>query len=87
MSQETVTILMISIILIAIICILSYELDWKFLINKKKETEKKAIDGELIIDTTDPHKDVFRFELYYSPERLIEDKDQQYATFKIIRND
>lgn len=56
-------------------------------LKQKYPSSKKIIDGDLIIDTKDPHKDVFRFELYYSPEKLMEDKTKEYVTFKIVRND
>lgn len=88
MSQEALISLLIGISFIAVIIILWIGLNLKIPgPTPKPKRKSKQIDGDLIIDTKDPHKDVFRFELYYSPEQLIEDKDRQYVTFKIIRND
>lgn len=83
MTPEMVVMALISISALALIIF------WKGLQQKYKmlKDKKRKIDGDLIIDTKDPNKDVFRFELYYSPEQLMEDKDRQYVTFKIIRND
>lgn len=46
------------------------------------------IDGDLIVDTKDPHKDVLRFELYYDPEILLDEGyGKEFVHFRIIRND
>lgn len=63
-----------SIIFYILGVITSYILSYKF----------KKYDGELIIDTTNPNKDVFRFELYYSPEKLTE---KMNVSFKVVRDD
>lgn len=46
------------------------------------------LDGDLIIDTKDPHKDVLRFELYYDPEILLNEAyKKEFVHFRIVRND
>lgn len=45
------------------------------------------IDGDLIIDTKDPHKDVLRFELYYDPGVLLNEScKKEFVRFRIVRN-
>ncbi len=55
-----------------------------FITSHIRSCKFKKYDGELIIDTTNPNKDVFRFELYYSPETLTEKTD---ILFKVVRDD
>lgn len=69
-----VKMILCSIIIYILGFITSYILSYKF----------KKYDGELVIDTTNPNKDVFRFELYYSPETLTEKMD---VSFKVVRDD
>lgn len=60
-------------------------------LRKKYPTHKSPdflIDGDLIIDTKDPHKDVLRFELYYDPEILLDEGyGKEFVHFRIVRND
>lgn len=45
------------------------------------------LDGDLIIDTKDPYKDVLRFELYYDPEILLNEAyEKEFVHFRIVRN-
>lgn len=69
-----VKMILCSIIFYILGFITSYTLSYKF----------KKYDGELVIDTTNPNKDIFRFELYHSPELLMESQD---VSFKVVRDD
>lgn len=53
---------------------------------KPRRIHDLDIDGDLIIDTKNPHKDTFRFELYYSPEKILEETfDKEYVRFRILK--
>lgn len=86
MSQETISIIlgMFSAAVVVVVAL------WIGL-RKKYPTCRSPnfpIDGDLIIDTKDPHKDVLRFELYYDPTMLLSDScDKEFVHFRIIRND
>lgn len=70
---------------IAILVALWVGLREKYKIYKKPND---PIDGDLIVDTKDPHKDVLRFELYYDPEIILNEAyKKEFVRFRIVRND
>lgn len=83
MTQEMlITILSIASVILA----LGY--CWYGLRKKYYIKPHEPIDGDLIIDTKDPHKDVLRFELYYDPEILLNEAyKKEFVHFRIVRND
>ncbi len=61
-----------------------------FLIDRKYRTKKPKIndleiDGEVRINTTDPHKDTVRFELYYPVDKIFDEDFKEYIRFKIVK--
>lgn len=84
MDNLTVTLGIFSIALI-ILVILWIGLKLKYRIFKPPNF---PLDGDLVIDTKDPHKDVLRFELYYDPEILLNEAyEKEFVHFRIVRND
>lgn len=86
MSQEALTSLLIGISFLLVIVLLWIGSNFRTSgpIGKHKGFE---LDGDLIIDTKDPHKDVLRFELYYDPSMLLSDScNKEFVHFRIIRN-
>lgn len=83
MDNLTTILGMFSIVLIVIvIAILRIGLRKKYIIKPHNQ-----LDGDLIIDTEDPHKDVLRFELYYDPEILLNEAyKKEFVHFRIVRN-
>lgn len=87
MSQEALIALLIGISFLWVLVILWIGLNLKVSgpVRKHKDLQ---LDGDLIIDTKDPHKDVLRFELYYDPEILLNEAyKKEYVHFRIVRND
>lgn len=84
MDNLTMILGIISIVLM-ILVILWVGLKVKYQVKKPKNFR---LDGDLIIDTKDPHKDVLRFELYYDPEILLNEAyKKEFVHFRIVRND
>lgn len=87
MSQEMLISLVMGLSFLLVIVLLWIGLNLK--ISDPSHNHKyPPIDGDLIIDTKDPHKDVLRFELYYDPEILLDEAcKKEFVHFRIIRND
>lgn len=86
MNREFLISLLIGISFLLVVVFL-----WVGLILKPFTSMRKPkdfqLDGDLIIDTKDPHKDILRFELYYDPSILLSDScDKEFVHFRVIRN-
>lgn len=87
MSQEMLISLVIGLSFLLVIVILWIGLNLKVSGPIYKHNDS-PIDGDLIIDTKDPHKDILRFELYYDPEILLNEAyKKEFVHFRIVRND
>lgn len=87
MGQEALISILIGISFLLTIVLVWIGLNLKYPVPTKKHKDSK-LDGDLIIDTKDPHKDVLRFELYYDPSILLSDScDKEFVHFRIVRND
>lgn len=71
----------IIVILAVMLCLIGIGIDL-WLCSKPKSKRKSKIAGTVVINTTDPEKDVMRFELEMSVAEMIE-KDE--ITFKVVR--
>lgn len=87
MSQEMLISLVIGLSFLLVIVLLWIGLNLK-ISGPSHNYKDSLIDGDLIIDTKDPHKDVLRFELYYDPSILLDDScSKEFVHFRIVRND
>lgn len=56
-----------------VLCIIGLSIDlWMYSKPKQKKNDNNKVAGTMVINTTDPKKDVIRFELDISIEEMIE---------------
>lgn len=87
MNQEMLISLVIGLSFLLVVVLLWIGLNLK-ISGPSHNYKDPPIDGDLVIDTKDPHKDILRFELYYDPEILLNEAyKKEFVRFRIVRND
>lgn len=84
--NDSVLITAIAIFLaLVFIPVLYFLIVYKYPTRKKPKINDLEVDGEVYINTTDPHKDTVRFELYYPVDKIFDEDFKEYIRFKIIK--
>lgn len=85
MNDSTLVTLIVIFLAFVFIPLLYFLIVYKYPTRKKPKINDLEIDGEVHINTTDPHKDTVRFELYYPVDKIFDEDFKEYIRFKIVK--
>lgn len=85
MNDSTLVTVIFIFVALVFIPVLWFLICYKYPTKKKTKINDLEIDGEVRINTTDPHKDTVCFELYYPVEKMFDEDFKEYIRFKIVK--